>query len=80
MVPIAGTPNISSASTVAVAAAPPIYAALAPRVAASAPCARLAPNSITIEPVSPAARQILEAFVAISDWKLIVRSNIVSSI
>ena len=63
MVPVAGTPKARSEIVQAVESQPPIYAALAPRIAASAPCARLDPNSLTSLPF--AARRSLAAFVAI---------------
>ena len=52
-----------SVSVQAVPRQPPIYAALAPRIAASLPCARREPNSRTTLPF--AARQTRFAFVAI---------------
>ena len=51
-----------SVRTHAVPAHPPIYAALAPYIAAEGPCARLVPNSMT--PLPSAARTILLALVA----------------
>ena len=55
-----------------------MYAALAPVREASAPWARLAPNSITS--LSFAARAILLDFVAMSELKFIDKSKYVSKI
>ena len=54
-----------------------MYAALAPKIAASLPCARLEPNSSTTRPF--AARQTRFAFVAMRLWWLSVRSKNVST-
>lgn len=66
MVPLIGIPNSLPARTVALPTAPPMYAALAPYTAESMLWALRAPKSDTARPA--AARTILLAFVAISDW------------
>ena len=64
MVPLAGTPYHLSVTVHAVPPHPAMYAALAPSIAASVPCARLEPNSRTVLPAAALTMRL--AFVAIS--------------
>ena len=70
MVPPAGTPYSWSEMVQAVPPQPPIYAARAPMMAASAPWARREPNSSTVRP--RAARTMRLALVAMRLWWLMV--------
>ena len=78
IVPLAIVPNFWAVDVQDVPIQPPITAALAPKIAASIECARLAPNSITGRPF--AADTIIVDFVAIKLWWLRRSKTIVSII
>ena len=77
-VPRTGMPRSRPASTLEVAAQPPMYAARAADTLPSGPWARRSPNSSTGS--SAAARQMRAALVAIKVWKLSRLRKALSSI